>query len=311
MDVGALAELLAERRFTECRAEAEQLIRRPDLAEDARTQACLALSYSLAALGDCQSAIGPGELALHYARRAGDYDAVGHALCHLAAMYHDNRLHKRALACLDEYLRQFTLFREARTLEGWVLAHLALFYRAMGQGQQALAYYQKAYRWHKENTAVPKQLDHHRAELTWQYLRLGRLEPAAELMALSAGYLKRAPNDLEARARYLNNQAYLAFLRSDHPGAFEAALEVVHMKGAPPARVAQACLTLLHSARTIGLRNEARALGNLARIHASVARRPDLEEEATRALLQVENCGGAPLADELFRALSRQIRNRA
>ncbi|HYG58670.1 MAG TPA: hypothetical protein VD902_11490, partial [Symbiobacteriaceae bacterium] len=101
MVAGSLATLLDEGRYTECRQAAERLLREPDLADIERAQACLALSHSLMGLHDSQEAMAPGELAVYFGRRAGAYDLVGRALCHLAALYHENRLQKRAVACLE------------------------------------------------------------------------------------------------------------------------------------------------------------------------------------------------------------------
>lgn len=305
MDVGALASLLESGRYTECCQAAELLVRHAALPDADRARAFLAQSYSLGALQAYQEALAPAELAVYFSKLGGAYDVAGHALCHLAVLYHDSRLHKRAIQCLDEYFRYFTLYAEARSLEGWVLAHTARAYQAMGRGPKALEYFQKAYRWQVEHAASPQQVDLIRGDLVWQCLKLGRLEPAQELLPASEAYLRAFPNDLDARARHLNNEAYRCFLLGHFSGAVEAAIHTVQIRGVSALRKAQACLTLHYTARAMGLWKEARGLGTLARIQASVCRRPDVEEEATRALLHLQHDGELPLMDELARSLGR------
>jgi len=77
VDVGALAALLDERRFGDCRDAALTLLRSSDLDDGARAQVFLALSCSLAALQSGQEALGPAELGVYLGRQAGDYDLVG------------------------------------------------------------------------------------------------------------------------------------------------------------------------------------------------------------------------------------------
>ncbi|HWH68455.1 MAG TPA: hypothetical protein VNT26_03680, partial [Candidatus Sulfotelmatobacter sp.] len=103
LDVGTLAAMLDERRYGECRDAASDLLRTRDLPEAERAQVFLALSYSLSALQSGQEAIGPAELAVYFSRQSGDYDLLGRALCHLATLYHESGLQKRAAGCLDEY----------------------------------------------------------------------------------------------------------------------------------------------------------------------------------------------------------------
>ncbi|HYG60786.1 MAG TPA: hypothetical protein VD902_22140, partial [Symbiobacteriaceae bacterium] len=208
------------------------------------------------------------------------------------------------VACLEEYFRDFALYNVSRALEGWSLAHLALFYQAMGRHPKALEYFQKAYRWHSEQGAGPQHLDEHRADLIWQSLKLGDTDAARPLLAESAVYLQEVPNDLDARARYLNNQAYLHYLSGGYTSALDAAIQVVHMRGVSALRKAQACLTLHYTAKAMGHRREAMGLGTLVRIQASLGRRPDLEEEATRSMLHMQQDGGLPLMDELFRSVT-------
>jgi tetratricopeptide (TPR) repeat protein len=304
MDVSELAALLEDRRFGECRDAAAAILRQPALTDAERAQAFLALSYSQAALLDCQEALGSAELAVYFGHQSREYDVAGHALCHLAMLCYENRLYKRAVACLDEYLRTYTIYKEALALEGWVLSHLGLFHQAMGRGLKALEYFQKAYRWHLDHDAGPQQLDLYRGDLTWQHLKLGAVEPTASLLAHTRAYLKEAPNDLDARARYLNNMAYRSYLTGDYGGAIQSALQAVHMRGISATRKAQAYLTLHYAAKAKRMEKEARGLATLARIQANVARRADLEEEAVRALVQMQQGGGVPLMEELFRSLS-------
>jgi tetratricopeptide (TPR) repeat protein len=304
VDVSTLATLLDERRFGECREAAESLLRTARLTDAERAQAFLALSYGLAALHDGQEALGPAELAVHFGHQSREYDITGHALCHLATLCYETRLYKRAVGCLDKYFQLFTLYKEARGLEGWVLAHMGLFHQAMGRGAKALEYFQKAYRWHLDQNTCPQQLDLYRGDLAWHLLRMGDVDQVEDLLARTRTYLTAAPNDLDARARYLNNAAYRCYLTGDYGGAVHSALQAVHMRGVSATRKAQAYLTLHYTAKARHMWKEARGLGTLARIQASVARRADLEEEATRALVQMQQGGGVPLMEELFRSLT-------
>jgi hypothetical protein len=76
------------------------------------------------------------------------------------------------------------------------------------------------------------------------------------------------------------------------------------IRGVSPPRKAQACLILHHTANAMGMGREAMGMGVLARIQASVARRPDLEEEVIRSMLRFQQQQGLPLMEELFRALN-------
>jgi len=303
MDVSALAALLDEQRFGDCRDAANELLCTCDLPEAEKAQVFLALSYSLSALQSGQEAIGPAELAVYFSRQAGNYDLLGRSLCHLALLYHESGLHKRAVACLEEYFQSFALYERSRSLEGWVLASLGLFYQAMGRAPRALEYCKRAYAWHMAAGATPQQVEEQRGNLIWQHLKLGQPDQARELLSISRAYLQQAPNDLEARAGYLNNQAYRYFLTGSYGAAIDSAVHVMHMRGVTPVRKAQACLTLHHTARAMGLTSEALGLGTLARIQANVARRPDLEDEACRSLLHTRQAQGLPLMDELLRSL--------
>lgn len=306
MLVAALSGLLGERRYGECKELAEAILRRGGLTDGDRGYVYLALSSSLSALHANQEALGPGELAVHFTRAAAEYDLLGRALCHLAAVYRENGLYKRAVGCLDEYFQAFSLYDRARALEGRAFGQLAQSYQAMGRGPRALEYWRKAHRWHVDYQAEPQVVDLYRGKLVWQLLKLGQLESVAPLMAESEAYLRQAPNDLEARARYLNNLAYQAYLTSRYGLAIDTAARVMGMRGARPVRKAQACLTLHYTARSLGLVREAVGFGLLGRIHASVARRPDLEDEATRALLHMHQREALPSVEELLRELGRR-----
>lgn len=301
MDLADLAALLEQGRFAECRAEAEALLCRGGLDRVGQAGAYLLLSRSLSRLQANQEALGPGELAVHYALTAGDNDLLGRAICHSAFAYGENRLYKQAIARLGEYFRYHSLYREARRLEGWVLFHLALYHQRMGRGSQAHSYYQKAYRWHLAAESAPAQVEQCRASLAWQSLRMGDLAQAAPLMEGSEAYLRQEPDDREARARHWNNRAYQAYLTGQYPRASEIAARVVALPGAAPVWKATACLTLHQTARALGQEEVAIGMAALARIHASVARRPDLEEEALRALVQMlQQQEGLPRMEELF-----------
>ncbi|HYF93815.1 MAG TPA: hypothetical protein VD969_16505 [Symbiobacteriaceae bacterium] len=303
MDVSTLAVMLGERRYGECRDAASQLLQARDLTEPEKAQVFLALSDSRYALHAGQEAIGPAELAVYFGRQGGDYDLVGRALCHLATLYHESGLQKRAVNCLDEFFQYFGLYTRARALEGWVLSQLGLYYQAMGRGGKALDYFKRAYAWHMATGATPQALEEQRGRLVWQYLKLGNLDEAGELLGLSGAYLKGAPNDLDARACYLNNLAYRYFLIGRYGTAIDSAVQALQVRNASALRKGQACLTLHYAAKAMGLIPEAMGLGTLARIQANVARRPDIEEEATRSMLHIQQYQGLPLMDELLRSL--------
>jgi tetratricopeptide (TPR) repeat protein len=296
-----LANLLGAERFHEAREAAEVLLHRGGLNARELAQVYLALSHSLSALQAGQEAVGPAELAAHFARESAEYDLLGRALCHLASLCYDNRLYKRALSCLEAYFAHFTLCNRARALEGHVFHRTACCFQAMGRGLKALEYFEKAYRWHRQGE--PPLLDQHRADLAWQCLRLGKVERAEELLAESENYLRSAPNDLDARARHCCNVAYRAYLVGNYSEALDAAIRTMGLKGATSLRKAHACLVLHYTARAMGLQREAQGVAVLARIQASVARRADLEEEINRSMLQVQPQAGLPLIEELFRAL--------
>jgi tetratricopeptide (TPR) repeat protein len=306
VDVGALASLLDERRFGECREAALGLLRTGNLSDASRAEVCLALSCSLAALQSGQEALGPAELGVYFGRQAGEYDLVGRALCHLGALCHESGLYKRGIAALDEYFQYFGLYLFAKSLEGKVLSRLGLLYQAMGRGPRALEYFRRAYQWHAAGGASPQLVEVQRGHLIWQLLKLGETGQARELLGLSEAYLGRAPNDLEARACYLNNLGYCDYLDGKYPAAIDRCIQVLHMRNLPAAWKARACLTLHYTARAMGRVREAVGLGTLARIQASLAHQAYLEEEATRALLHVQQHEGLPLMDELLRSLQQQ-----
>jgi tetratricopeptide (TPR) repeat protein len=306
VDVGTLAALLDERRFGDCRDAATALLRTGELDDGARAQVFLALSCSLAALQSGQEALGPAELGVYFGREAGDYDLVARALCHLATLCHESGQHKRAIACLDEFFQYFGLYRMAKSLEGWVLGRLGLLYQAMGRGTKALEYFRRAYQWHLAADSSPQLIEVHRGNLTWQLLQLGATTEARELLAQSAAHLGRAPNDLEARACYLNNLGYSDYLSGNHRAAIDLCIQALHMRNVPAAWKARACLTLHYTARAMGRLREAMGLGTLARIQANLARQPHLAEEATRSMLHMQQHAGLPLMDELLRSLQAQ-----
>lgn len=305
MDVGTLAALLDERRFADCRDAATALLRTGELGDGAKAQVFLALSCSLAALQSGQEALGPAELGVYFGRQAGDYDLVGRALCHLATLCHESGLYKRGIAALDEYFQYFGLYRLAKPLEGWVLGKLGLLYQALGRGPRALEYFRRAYQWHSAAGASAQLLEVQRGHLVWQLLKLGETAQARELLALSAAYLGRAPNDLEARACCLNNLGYCDYLLGHHTSAIDLCTQVLHMRNLPAAWKARACMTLHYTARALGRAREAMGLGTLARIQANLARQPHLEEEATRSMLHMQQFEGLPLMDELLRSLQQ------
>jgi hypothetical protein len=64
-------------------------------------------------------------------------------------------------------------------------------------------------------------------------------------------------------------------------------------------------------ARALGRERVAMGIGVLARIHAIVDQRPDLEEEATRSLVQMlQQQEGLSLMEDLFAELGLTIRSR-
>lgn len=301
MEVGDLSALLRQRRFGECREGAERLLLQGGLTPVELAAVYLALSRSLSVLSGHQEALGPAELAMHYARSCGENDLLGRAICHSAYTYHENRLYKRAVARLAEYFYYYSLYKQARSLEGWVLYNMAVFYRAMGRGTKALEYYVKAYRWHVAEAPDPQQVERCRANLAWQYLKMGEVQPAEAYMEGSEEYLVQFPNDLDARARHWNTLAFHAYMTGAYFRAMETAARVVGLRGVTPLRKAYACLTLHYSARALRKERVAIGMAVLARIQASVARRPDVEEEATRSLLQMlQQREGLPLMEDLF-----------
>lgn len=311
MQIVALSDLLRQGRFGECRAGAETLLLQGDLDPQGLGGVYLALSRSLSALYANQEALGPAELAVHYARQCGDNDLLGRAICHSAYVYHENRLYKRAVARLAEYFYYYSLYRYARSLEGWVLYNMAVFHRAMGRGTKALEYYVKAYRWHLSEGAEPQLVEKCRANLAWQHLKMGELEPAEVYMEGSEEYLIQFPNDLDARARHWNSLAFHAYMTGSYRRAMETAAHVVGLRGVTPLRKAYACMTLHYTARSLGKERVAIGMAVLARIQASVARRPDVEEEANRCLLQMlQQREGLPLMEDLFSELGLIVRPR-
>jgi hypothetical protein len=125
----------------------------------------------------------------------------------------------------------------------------------------------------------------------------------------SEEYLVQYPNDLDARARHWNNLAFHAYMTGEYRRAMETAARIVGLRGATPLRKAYACLTLHYTARAMGKERVAMGMGVLARIQASVARRPDVEEEASRSLLQMlQQREGVPLMEDLFAHLGLAVR---
>lgn len=311
MGLAQLSDLLRQGHYTACREQAERLLFQGDLDPVGLAGTYLALSRSLSALCANQEALGPAELALHFARDCGESDLLGSAICHSAYVYCENRLYKRAVARLAEYFYYYSLYREARSLEGWVLYNMGVFYRAMGRGTKALEYYTKALRWQERERAEPQELERCRANLAWQALKLGQVELAEACMAGSAAYLELYPSDMDARARHWNNLAFHAYLTGAHRRAMELASQVVGLRGVSPLRKAYACLTLHYTARSLGKERVAVGMAVLARIQASVARRPDVEEEASRSLLQMlQERDGLPLMEDLFAQLGLAMRPR-
>lgn len=306
-----LSNLLNQGRYAECRGAAEALLQSGGLDPADQAGAYLALSQSLSALQANQEALGSAELAVHYARDCGDNDLLGRAICHSALVYYQNGLHKRAVSRLNEYFRYHALYRQARRLEGWVLHSLGLFYRAMGRGEQALAYFEKAWRWKVQEGGEPDQLEECRSDLIWQLLRHGDVDAAEGLLAESETHLSHRPEDRDGRARYWINLAYHHHMTGLHRRAMEAASQVVAVRGIAPVWKAQACLIIHHAARAVGKEQVAAGMAILARIQAGLARRPDLEEEATRSLLQMlQQHEEPPRLEELLAELGLRLRQR-
>lgn len=307
METEALARLLEAGRYADCIQAAELLLRHRALPDAERARAFLAQSYALTALQASQEAMGQAELALYFSRTAAAYDVVAHALCHLAELCYAHQLYKRALQCLGEYFHYISLYTgESLGLEGWVLSRTGLVYQAMGRGPQALDYFEKAYRWYCGYSTCAQQLDQARSDLAWQLLKQGQPERAGELIQYSAEYLRSHPNDLDARARLLNNTAFRLFLLGDHSGAIDRAVQVVQMRGSSAHRKSQACLILHQAARAMGLWKEARGLGFLARIQADLSRRPELEQEAIRCLLHLHQGADVPFMEDLVRTVAQR-----
>ncbi|HEY8346902.1 MAG TPA: hypothetical protein VIL07_06440 [Symbiobacteriaceae bacterium] len=306
MEVADLAALLAARRYREARHAAENLLRRGDLTVLEQAQTYLSLSYSLAALHLNQEALGPAELAVHYSRMTPDYDLLGRALYHLAELCADLALHKRALACLEQYFRQMPLYQRARALEGRAFHLAAVCHRNMWRESKAAEYFRKAYQWHLSQGLPPDRVEPIRAELIWQWLRIGQLERAAPLLAQSQQYVAETPQDVRARISLCNNLAYKAYLESAHPTAAARAEEAVRIIGATAAQKACAYLTLHYTARATGRRSDAVAFGMLARMQAILARRIDLERELTRSLLSMQDHVSLPHVEALLQSLRSQ-----
>ena len=304
MAVHSLAELLQANRYRACKEAAEALLSRGALSAGEQAQVHLALSSCLAALQESQASLGPAEIAVHLAREAREYDLLGRASYHLAQVCHENRLHKRALSALDMYFHCFTLYRLSKGLEGRVFHLTALGHQALGRGGKALEYFRKALGWSVQHGEHPQIVETCRADLIWQLLRMGELEPTGRLLTESGAYFRLAPNDLEARARYLNNLAYRFCLQGDYPEAISHALLLIELRGIAPAHKAQACLTLQRSTQALGLTRESLGLGLLAKIQAAVARRSDIEEEAVRALLQLRQGEEPPMMESLVQNLN-------
>lgn len=311
MEAALLSDLLRHGRYADCREVAETLLLRGGLDQWGLAVVYLALSRSLSALHANQEALGPAELAVHYARDCGDNDLLGRAICHSAYIYHETGLSKRAVARLTEYFSYHSLYKQARSLEGWAFFNMAVSYRAIGRGTKAVEYYGKAYRWHVSEGADPQQVERCRANLAWQHLKMGEIEPAEAFMEGSEEYLVQYPNDLDARARHWNNLAFHAYMTGEYRRAMETAARLVGLRGVTPLRKAYACLTLHYTARAMGQERVAMGMGVLARIQASVARRPDVEEEASRSLLQMlQQREGIPLMEDLFSQLGLVVRPR-
>ncbi len=308
MEIGALIDLLDAGRYTDCREAAEVLIRHGNLSPVEKAQVFLALSDSLAAMQSKQKAIGPGELAAHFCRETHQYDLLGRTLYHLGSLYHEVRLDKRALSCLQEYFRYVSLYRRARALEGRILHQMALCHRVMGRSKKALEYFRKALNWQRQHEPDVQRCERYRADLIRQHLQLVQAEPSVPLLSESHAYVKQHPGDLQARAAYLNNRALLALTERDYAAAVQAASRVIRLRGVPRAQRAEAYLILFETARAMDLHREALGMGVLTRIQAGIARRPDIEDAVSRAIIQMQQHGNIPPVDELFRRIEQSAR---
>lgn len=302
-----LREWLAAGQYQRVKETAESWLLKPDLSADELALYNTALCAALVAMKEPVEALGPGERGLDAARRSGSPDAVAEALLYLADAYLGASHYSRAINLMNELLAVTPHSDRAQGWIGRVCDSLGSAYRALGRHERALENHRRAYEWgnrHEDEAAIAG----YRAHLIWAELKTGQLEAAAALLQEEAGYVSSAPGDTLAQARHLNNRAYLAFLQRDYSEATHGALQVFNLGKGMPGERARACITLHATARALGLPREAMGMGMLAKIQAQAARRPDLDDEVTKSMLQVQTRDRLMPVEDIFRHLERQAR---
>lgn len=308
MGVSRLLDMLKDEDYGPCRVEAEAMLHAGDLTPGDKAAVFHALSRSLCGLGFNQEALGPGELAVHFARETEQWDLLGRAICNLAFIYGLNRLYYAAVVRMEEYFDYLSRYDRSGSLVGWVYYNQAVFYREWGQMQRALECYEKAYQWSLAYETDPERTEKCRANLAWHCLRMGLCDRVSPLLSLSDRYLKERPDDRDAITRHWNNLAYQAYLQGDYERTVDIALATVRAAADLPVRRAYACLILHHTARALGMPKQAAGLAVLVRIQAFAARRPDIDEEVCRSVMQVQQQAGISLVEDLFRDLGQSVR---
>lgn len=294
-------EMLAGRRFEEMRQMAQTLLDNEQLStrEKAVCHDALALAHSF--LNDHGKAVPAGEIAVYLARESGDFDLLGEAIYHSGIVYGRRRWHEPAADRFEEYFQYLSLYTTAKELQPKVLFNQGVAYRWLRDYRTSVKKLRQAWELVRETQGQRQQ--NYRWDLVWVCMLAGELDGVPELLAQGRAYLNQHPEDREAYFQQLNDEARYALLTGDLADAYKKAMEVIKQGDAFPDMQAVAGLTVHYLAVKRGMHLDALIIGCYVKQKAAAARRPDLDEEISKSIIEIDARSDGALMRELLNQL--------
>jgi len=297
----AALELLAEQKqFDACRMVAEKMIADqmapPSVDQGLPAEAMLQrwqdrdlelahlhliLSRCLFGLHEYQAAATNADMARLLARTAGEFSLYAEA-CHLAGACQGQA------GNLNTAAERFTdcLQHATGLLRAKALYNRGHVYERQGAYGYAVPDYEEAL---QLAGGLDRRLERSAmTNLAWDLIMLKQFERAEELLER----LETAPDaqaDAVLRAQIAHDKLHIAHLQGQHRQAFQQIVQALRRTDqAFPHVRARVALTTMSLAADLGLHEEACVVGLVAKRLASQAQRPDLDDEASRLLHDLE-----------------------
>lgn len=310
----ALDLLLQQQQFDACRMVAEKMIEdlmapltiEPGIPAETLIQQWqsrdlelaqlhLTLSRCLLGLSEYEIAATTADAAALLARKAADTDTHAEAL-HIAGACHGQAGNlSTAAQRFSECLQHASGGLRARALynRGHVYERQGAYAYAVPDFESALEL---------ADGIDPKIARSTMINLAWDLIMLREFQRAEELLERLAAVPDADDDDL-LRAQIAHDKLHMAYLQGHHREALRQMFLALRETGQEFPHVrARIAITALSMASDLGLQEEAFVIGILAKRLAGQAKRPDLDDEASRLLQTLEGEAGT---DCLIESLQR------